>query len=53
VGARGWSWIAAMLLCLLPVMAVSYLFAKRVLPPTLAFSDDYLIHLKDISGRKY
>jgi hypothetical protein len=42
LGVRGWSWIGAVLLGLFPVMMVSSAIARRLLPPALIFSDDYL-----------
>jgi len=46
-GARGWILVAAVLIGFFPLAMVSSVIARRVLPPNLIFSDDYLTHLKE------
>jgi len=41
-GARGLTFLAVVLIGFFPVAMVSSVIARRVLPPTLIFSDDYL-----------
>jgi hypothetical protein len=48
LGARGWMMLVAVLLGFFPVAMATATIARRVLPPKLTFSDDYLTHLKDI-----
>jgi len=48
LGARGWVLLIAVLLGFFPVAMGTSFIARRVLPPRLTFSDDYLTHLKDI-----
>jgi hypothetical protein len=48
LGARGWGLMVAVLLGFFPLAVVTSAIARRVLPPKLIFSDDYLTHLKDI-----
>ena len=46
-GARGWILAAAVPIGFFPVVMVSSTIARRVLPPTLIFSDDYLADIKN------
>ena len=47
LGARGWSLVVAVLSGFLPVAMVSSAIARQLHPPTLIFSDDYLIDIKN------
>ena len=45
-GARGLTFLAAVLIGFFPIAMVSSVIARRVLPPTLTFSDDYLTDIR-------
>lgn len=48
LGARGWAVLIAVLLGFFPMAMALGAIARRVQPPKLTFSDDYLTHLKDV-----
>jgi hypothetical protein len=46
LGARGLVLLAVVMIALFPVMMVSSAIVRRLLPPTLIFSDEYLEEIK-------
>jgi len=47
VGARGIVFLAAVVIGFFPVGMILSIIARRLLPPTLIFSDDYLMDIRN------